>query len=416
MGFSSYAGAEIGKGLQSATDTLLQIQMYKQKMAADKEQNKIEQNYKKASTEFMESRISAAEQKATQDAQTASIINNLLGGTQLGQQQPGQQPNPQQPAGQPQAGGNPIAAASSVLKGGGALPQTNSQNNGKFASLENALQNLPPGVEIRSGGITLKNPNGETGGGDVSNMTPEEARADLKKRNPAYANYLNSLAEGRMTMGGRTTGKMMQVQKDLATYYPEMDQSTINARYATRKDFTTGTAAKNIKSLNTAVGHLAEMKKLIPQLHNSGVKFWNQLGQTTSREFGGNPTLARFKSTKVALSGELSNIYKNSGGTDQEIKQISDSIDSADSQDTLEASVDEAISLMGSRMDALQDQWHNAFDRQYDKDFPVISPRSKQVLKSMGYDITNNTNNEGNGGVQGNTGKTSSGLPYTISQ
>jgi len=85
------------------------------------------------------------------------------------------------------------------------------------------------------------------------------------------------------------------------------------------------------------------------------------------------------------LTGELANIYKNSGGTDQEIKQVMDSFDSADSEESLKASSDEMESLMASRMGALQGQWKSAFDRPEDKDFPIMNDLSKKVLKGMGY-------------------------------
>ncbi len=225
----------------------------------------------------------------------------------------------------------------------------------------------------------------------IQNMNPDEAKVELSKNNPAYANYLKGLSEGRFQLAGRSTKSSIQIQKDLANLYPNMDQSKIQARYKTRQDFTTGTAAKNVKSLNTAVSHLNEMNKLIPELHNSGFKMWNRLAQTGSREVGGNPTLARFGAVKTALSGELANIFKNSGGTDQEIKHVADTIDSADSPEALKASIGESINLMGGRLSALQDQWHNAFDQSYDKDFPVISDRSKNILSSMGYDQTNNS-------------------------
>lgn len=226
------------------------------------------------------------------------------------------------------------------------------------------------------------------------NKTPEENKKDLEKDNPAYSKYLQALADGRMKMTGRSTTQQLKIQKDLANLYPGLDQSKIDARWNTRKDFTTGNAAKNIRSLNTAVQHLNEMNKIIPKLHNTGFKQWNRMGQTASRNLGGNPDLTRFDAIKTALSGELANIYKNSGGTDQEIHHVAETIDSADSMESLQASVGEAVNLMGGRLSALHDQWHNAYDQPGDKDFPVISARSQGILKSMGmgYDNTTNSN------------------------
>jgi len=125
--------------------------------------------------------------------------------------------------------------------------------------------------------------------GDIGNMTPEQAQDKMKQVNPAYANYLKSLSDGKYNLSGRSTKQIAQIQKDLSNLYPGTDMAKINARYSTRKDFTTGNSAKNIRSLNTAVGHLQEFNKLIPQLHNTGFKMWNRAGQTLSREFGGNP-------------------------------------------------------------------------------------------------------------------------------
>lgn len=246
--------------------------------------------------------------------------------------------------------------------------------------------------------IMLKSKSQDQGMGgltDVGNKTPEQLRAELKEKNPSYAKYLENLASGKLNLGGRSTKAIEGIKKDLANLYPGMDIQQIDARKKTRTDFTTGTAAKNIKSLNTAVSHLSELNKIVPQLHNSGFKMWNQLGQTASRQFGGNPTLARFQAVKTALSGELATIYKNTGGTDPEIKHIMDSLDSVDSKEALQASIQEGMALMGGRMNALQDQWHNAFNRPEDTDFPVISSRSKSLLSGMGYDQTNNSTQSG---------------------
>lgn len=270
--------------------------------------------------------------------------------------------------------------------------------------------------------ISLKSKAQDTGMGgltDVGNKTPEQLQAEMKEKNPAYANYLQSLADGRFTLTGRSTKQALAIQKDLANMYPGMDQSKINARYKTRQDFTTGKSAQNIKSLNTAVQHLAELNKIIPDLHNVQFpvvgKMWNR-GKNLAMAESGNPTISRFKAIKNALSGELANIYKISGGTDTEIKHVGDTIDDADSTEGLNASVQEAITLMGGRLSALQDQWHNSYDMPTDTDFPVISPKSKATLASIGYDNENNTVKNASPDQSQGFQTTPSGLKYRIIQ
>lgn len=222
---------------------------------------------------------------------------------------------------------------------------------------------------------------------NLGKLPPDQAQAQMMKTSPSYAKYLQSLAEGRQQLGGRSSAAMQKIQKDLAAMYPDLDQSKIQARWKTRQDFTTGKSAQNIKSLNTAVQHLAELNKIIPKLDNIQVPGVGHILNVMKNSYmaqSGNPVISRFKAIKNALSGELANIYKVSGGTDTEIKHVGDTIDMADSPEGLKASVDEAITLMGGRLSALQDQWHNAYDRPNDTDFPVISPKSKATLNAMG--------------------------------
>ena len=119
MGFSSYAGAEIGKGLENATNTLLQIQMYKQKQKYQQEQDKIKDKYEDARAKYedmMVDNMAKTSQSYIQQVQAQAVQDYLS--------KNGGQPTPggQSPQGG-QQGGNPIAAASSTLNGNGSLPQ-----------------------------------------------------------------------------------------------------------------------------------------------------------------------------------------------------------------------------------------------------------------------------------------------------
>ena len=117
MGFSSYAGAEIGKGLENATNTLLQIQMYKQKQKYQQEQDKIKDKYEDARAKYedmMVDNMAKTSQSYIQQVQAQAVQDYL---SKNGGQPPAD--------GQPPQGGNPppVAGFSNAASGGGGLPQ-----------------------------------------------------------------------------------------------------------------------------------------------------------------------------------------------------------------------------------------------------------------------------------------------------
>ena len=112
---NSYAGAGFADGLQNATNTLLQIQMYKQKQAKEAERDKIKDKYDKSRADYEDMMVESMRQSSQSyidgiknQAVTDYVSKQGKGGTPTASQ-----------------GGNPIAAASSTLSGQGSLPETN---------------------------------------------------------------------------------------------------------------------------------------------------------------------------------------------------------------------------------------------------------------------------------------------------
>jgi hypothetical protein len=108
-------GQGIGDGLAAATNTLLQIQMYKQKQAKEAERDKIKDKYDKSKADYEDMMVESMRQSSQSyidgiknQAVTDYVSKQGKGGTPTASQ-----------------GGNPIAAASSTLSGQGSLPETN---------------------------------------------------------------------------------------------------------------------------------------------------------------------------------------------------------------------------------------------------------------------------------------------------
>jgi hypothetical protein len=292
---------------------------------------------------------------------------------------------------------------------GNGFGDTNAQPIQQFGSVpaqESSYQKMNRGVQEKFGQGFQFNPNAMFGdkeviqkntnpANDISNQTPEEVRSNLQQTNPSYLNYLDKVGTGEIQIGGRSTKQQQKILQDVAYINPGLDQSKIQARYKTRNDFTSGKESLQIKSLNTAVNHLGELNDLIPKLSNTNMQFINAPKNFTAKQFG-DPAITRFETVKNALAGELATIFKNTGGTDTEIKNIGATIDASGSPEQLKGNIQQAVNLMYGRLNAIQDKWKNSFDQPNDPEFPIISDRSKNIIAGLGL-------NENSGQVQNNS-------------
>ena len=162
---------------------------------------------------------------------------------------------------------------------------------------------------------------------------------------------------------------------------PNFDITKYDARQAIRKDFASGKAATNIRSINTAVDHLEKLSDAAEALENSDLTLWNTI-KNKGLETTGDPRVTRFKNAATAVESELASVFKGTGATDQEIKQWRQNLSSAQSPAQLKAAVKEAVGLMGGRMGAIEDQWLQTMGTK--RDVPLLSERSRKILEKRG--------------------------------
>jgi hypothetical protein len=167
-------------------------------------------------------------------------------------------------------------------------------------------------------------------------------------------------------------------------YDPTFDASQYEARRRTRTDFASGKAAGNIRSLNTAVGHLDTLRKRADALNNSSFDTWNAIANWGLSRVG-DPRVRDFSVAATAVEGELASLFKGTGATDQEIKQWRASLDASQSPDQLKAALDTATELLASRLEALRNQYQTGMGKA--PDFKVLSDKSRQLLKGAGVDV-----------------------------
>ncbi len=153
-------------------------------------------------------------------------------------------------------------------------------------------------------------------------------------------------------------------------------------RVKTRQAFTSGKYSNSINSINTLVGHLSSLKQTANSLSNSNLPAWNYLANIGETQTG-DPRVTNFNTIKGAVENELATVFKGTGGSDQEIKAWSQRINSSQSPKQLSGAIDKAIELMGSRLQALKNTYKQGMGDFNHLD--VLSPRSRQILQSMGY-------------------------------
>jgi hypothetical protein len=88
----------------------------------------------------------------------------------------------------------------------------------------------------------------------------------LKQLDAGTANMVKALADGRKSFPSGSALRAPYWQEMLAhvsNYDPGFDEVNYTGRSATRRDFTSGKAANNIRALNTAIGHLGHLEEQI---------------------------------------------------------------------------------------------------------------------------------------------------------
>ena len=150
---------------------------------------------------------------------------------------------------------------------------------------------------------------------------------------------------------------------NLAQAYPEYQQQVFATRQALMKSATSGDIGKNITAYNTAIAHATQLQSAAEALNNGDMPTLNKLGNALGYQFGSDKT-TNFNVIKNALSGEISKVFKGGEATDAEIKAVQEPFSSANSPAQLKGAIDNAIHLMNSKRDALQQQYQQGLKGQ----------------------------------------------------
>lgn len=186
---------------------------------------------------------------------------------------------------------------------------------------------------------------------------------------------IKAIAEGRVAAPRPGTRFGEVILSKVAQYDPTFDAANSQSRLKTRVDFTSGKSAQAVNALNTAMGHLLHLDTQAKGLGNfSTLPGLLNPVYNTVRQAGGDTKLPAFQQTKQAASSEMRKVFAGSaGGSLTELKEWQESLDSSQSYEQLHAAIKNGVELMGSRLNALQDQYQTGMGRS-DQPMQLIKP------------------------------------------
>lgn len=217
-----------------------------------------------------------------------------------------------------------------------------------------------------------------------ANGKSEDGNLDPANLPDGVKEQVQALIEGRMAfpsgMALRTPywQKMLQL---VAAQDPTFDAVNYNARSKTRSDFSSGKSAQAITAFNTVLGHMENLKDAGDALKNSDSPVWNAAANKAS-EWTGDPRIRNYNVAKDAVVGELVKAFNNGHITDSQLKEWGSNVTAANSPEQMEAVNKQLVSLLGSKINAMGDQYNNGMGTTK-KGIELLSPKAQAVYAKI---------------------------------
>lgn len=226
---------------------------------------------------------------------------------------------------------------------------------------------------------TIPGAGGELMGEEFLATLNPTAREIVRK----IANYELDLTKIASLRNPKNTESERKMLAGLVSRYdPTYDMTQFAARNKSRQDFTSGNAARNIRSLNTAVKHLAALEQTGKALDNARLPAYNAVANTLSRQ-SGDKRVTNFKSALTAVTDELATLFKGTAGTDEQIKHWRASVSENMSPEQMKGQMETLAELVSGRLAALESQYESIMGRPAPPG-AILSNESRNILERMG--------------------------------
>lgn len=169
-------------------------------------------------------------------------------------------------------------------------------------------------------------------------------------------------------------------------YDPTYDMTQFPTRSAYRNEFSKGKIGSNVRSFNTAIQHLSELNDATGEVPSNPIQLIERGQRSFAKQFAGDsPTslaMSKEDTALKAVAGELANIFKNSGGTDQEIGNFLSAYNPNSTKESKRQFIKTGIELMKGRLSALDSDYERVMGKKNTN--PLISKESEAAMQRIG--------------------------------
>lgn len=205
--------------------------------------------------------------------------------------------------------------------------------------------------------------------------------AVLAKINPAIANEVRAIADGRLPLPATSRmNPMNEVKRNLLMKYdPMFDFTNASARVKTAQSFSPGgQQGQAINAFDTALRHASVLVDLADKLDNGPLRKLNSISNWMKTETG-SPDVKRFENVRGKFAEEMTKAWRGTGGTQANINAELDVINAADSPAALRKVLADDVELLGGKIGALEDQYQQTMN----KPGKFITPTAQKAIEKI---------------------------------
>jgi len=270
-----------------------------------------------------------------------------------------------------QAPQKPPGSPTEVLMNPQAFTPAQVQTAQKLFDQEHRDPNAQPG-----GVIAARNP---------SLPTDQRDEGILQGLSPADSAIVKQLVDYKYPMPSGMALRTPFWQKIIgaaAQYDPTFDASQYSNRQKLRNDFMSGKSSQSINALNTVAQHIGQMEQNWAALKNSGSPMWNAPINWIEQHVGGDPRMSAFANDSHAVADELMRVWRQTQGSDSEVKDWADQIGMNASPAQQQNITTELYKLIGGKLTALKSQYETGMGKP--ADFHMLAPEMAKRFQAHG--------------------------------
>ncbi len=234
--------------------------------------------------------------------------------------------------------------------------------------------------------------------------TPIDYNNFLTSRTPQQVTAFNALPENDKSVvaqlvsgdalltdivksrGANTQAQINKLVQEATSIDPNFSINNNKVKYQFLQDWNNPNGKSSItrNAINTALGHLADLKQSSDALNPTDIQKLNSIKNILSTETG-SPQVLQLRADISALAGELAKVYGT--GTEKEISNYENILAANFSKNQFAGVTDELSKLLSSKITATRYQYKSTMG--YDLANSLIDPDKRQALLDAGINPDN---------------------------